>query len=48
MTSSWGSPFRLGEIVGAVSGAIQTVERSIDKAIGIPEAEAKQGSANLL
>mmetsp|Transcript_4216 Transcript_4216/g.5903 ORF Transcript_4216/g.5903 Transcript_4216/m.5903 type:complete len:775 (-) Transcript_4216:562-2886(-) len=35
MTSGWGSPFKLGELVGAVSKTLQTLDQSIDKAVGV-------------
>ncbi len=43
MTSPWGSPFKdLGSFVGAVSKTLQTAEKAIDKAIGIPPEDAAQ------
>jgi hypothetical protein len=44
--SVWGSPFKLDQLVGAVSKTIQNVERSIDRAIGIPEEENNVDNSN--
>src|SRR5690242_6701289 len=43
---NWSSPnLKLGALVGVVKSGISSVERSIDKAIGIPEDALSQDSA---
>eukprot|EP01114_Cavostelium_apophysatum_P020405 TRINITY_DN6826_c0_g1_i2.p1 TRINITY_DN6826_c0_g1~~TRINITY_DN6826_c0_g1_i2.p1 ORF type:complete len:969 (+),score=291.98 TRINITY_DN6826_c0_g1_i2:74-2980(+) len=37
MNTSWGSPFKFNDLMGAAVKTIKTVESRIDKAIGIPE-----------
>src|SRR4051794_26648648 len=37
MNTSWGSPFKLNSVFGAVTATLRDVEKSIDKAMGIPE-----------